>query len=225
MKENTLKIITSFILVFIAGFADTATFTAGGEIFSAHVTGNFVVFGYKLATEPGWRDYTSLLTFPVFILAVYCTGILNNKIKSERILYLIMGSILCFAALLSYAHHEKWIVAEYMIFGIVMLIVFAMGIQNAVNKIYSKSTFGPTTVMTGNVTNATLNFCKAYTSKSKDDEKKEDFMQILIMMIGFLLGCFLGAKLAFHYGLMVLAIPGILALIYFGIFYKSRATA
>lgn len=216
MKEETLKIITSFILVFIAGFADTATFTAGVEIFSAHVTGNFVVFGYKLATQPGWHDYTSLLTFPIFIIAVYCTGLFNNKFKNERLLYIVMGIILIISGILSYVNAGMEVVENNFTFGIVMLTVFAMGIQNAVNKIYSKSTFGPTTVMTGNVTNATLNFCKAYTSESKDDEKKENFKQILIMMIGFLLGCYLGAKLASHYGLMVMLIPGIVALVYFG---------
>src|SRR5690606_17943539 len=97
-----------------------------------------------------------LLTFPVFIVAVYFTGYLNSIIKNERSLYLIMGTILAISGLLAHFIGKNYAIESVVNFYIVLVVVFALGIKNAINKLYGKSTFGPTTVMTGNVTKATL---------------------------------------------------------------------
>lgn len=226
MENNSLKTLSNFLLVFVAGFADTATFTAGNEVFSAHVTGNFVVFGYKLMNNPQLADFKILLTFPVFVLAVYLTGVLNNKLKDERKLYLLMSLILLVASAMAYFNYADDNQMSIFNFSVVLIIVFAMGIQNAVNKLYDKSTFGPTTVMTGNVTKATLDFCNAYLSEDKAEEKKVSFKRVLVLISGFLIGCTLGALLAGKYGLSVLIVPAVLVFLYYSfVFPKHQAVS
>lgn len=40
-------------------------FTVADGLFSAHITGNFVVFAYKLSNRPQLRDFINLTGFPV----------------------------------------------------------------------------------------------------------------------------------------------------------------
>jgi len=44
-------IFTSIILSFVAGYADTSTFVGADGLFSAHVTGNFVILAYDIVTN------------------------------------------------------------------------------------------------------------------------------------------------------------------------------
>ena len=225
MENNISKIISNFLLVFVAGYADTATFTSGNEVFSAHVTGNFVVFANKLVHNPQLSDYRILLTFPVFILAVYCTGYLNSIIKNERSLYLIMGTILAISGLLAHFIGKNYAMESLVNFYIVLVVVFALGIKNAINKLYFKSTYGPTTVMTGNVTKATLDFCHAFMSKEKDVDARSSFWRMLILIVGFLIGCISGALLSAEYGLVVLLIPASLIILYYSLFFPKKEIA
>ncbi|MET1057588.1 MAG: DUF1275 family protein, partial [Pedobacter sp.] len=49
MEEKQDKIwFVTLLLTIIAGYCDTVTFVAADKIFSAHVTGNFIVFAYQL---------------------------------------------------------------------------------------------------------------------------------------------------------------------------------
>lgn len=225
MENNISKIISNFLLVFVAGYADTATFTSGNEVFSAHVTGNFVVFANKLVHNPQLSDYRILLTFPVFIVAVYFTGYLNSIIKNERSLYLIMGTILAISGLLANFIGKNYAIESVVNFYIVLVVVFALGIKNAINKLYGKSTFGPTTVMTGNVTKATLDFCHAFMGKEKDVDARKSFWRMLILIVGFLIGCISGALLSAQYGLVVLLIPATLILLYYSLFFSKKEIA
>jgi len=42
---------TSIILSYVAGYADTSTFIGADRLFSAHVTGNFVILPYEIVTN------------------------------------------------------------------------------------------------------------------------------------------------------------------------------
>ena len=53
----------------MAGFVDTVGFVALFGVFTAHVTGNFVLLGAQLA-RPGQGAAIKLLAFPAFIVAV-----------------------------------------------------------------------------------------------------------------------------------------------------------
>jgi uncharacterized membrane protein YoaK (UPF0700 family) len=68
-QEKSLVTIT-LLLSFVAGFCDTVTFVAAGELFSAHVTGNFIVFAYDVIRHADVTGWQKLITFPVFIISV-----------------------------------------------------------------------------------------------------------------------------------------------------------
>jgi uncharacterized membrane protein YoaK (UPF0700 family) len=60
----------SLILSAVAGYCDTATFIAGNGTFSAHVTGNFIIFAAEAVLNANPNAWVKLITFPVFIIAV-----------------------------------------------------------------------------------------------------------------------------------------------------------
>ncbi|WP_163024490.1 DUF1275 family protein, partial [Pseudomonas viridiflava] len=46
-KQPNIWFVT-LVLTIIAGYCDSITFVAADKIFSAHVTGNFIVFAYQM---------------------------------------------------------------------------------------------------------------------------------------------------------------------------------
>src|SRR3954463_1939312 len=62
----------SSVLSFIAGYVDTAVFIGLFGLFTAHVTGNFVLIGSQLVHRTG-EVWPKLLAFPAFILGVAAT--------------------------------------------------------------------------------------------------------------------------------------------------------
>lgn len=212
------KMLSSMILSFSAGFADTSTFVSAGQVFSAHVTGNFVVFAYKMSQGLQLEDFISLLTFPVFILAVFFSGIYNKKYQSESSMLILSGLILCSSAVMALVGKMGMVHLPWLSILVTMAVVFAMGILNAANKLCPASTYGPTTVMTGNVTKATLEFYHAFFTKDKSSNQKSAFRQTLVLIMGFLIGCFMGAVISSEVGLVSILIPGLLILIYCWVF-------
>jgi hypothetical protein len=61
-------------LAFVAGFVDTCGFVALAGLFSAHVTGNFVLLGASLVL-PHAGELAKLLALPVFVVAVAATRV------------------------------------------------------------------------------------------------------------------------------------------------------
>src|SRR5687768_2807377 len=84
----------SLLLTFVAGYCDTVTFIAANEIFSAHVTGNFIVLAYDLVNRSNGDTWTKLLTFPMFVAAVMVGGWLAGKSTREYLLLLVEGGLL-----------------------------------------------------------------------------------------------------------------------------------
>jgi uncharacterized membrane protein YoaK (UPF0700 family) len=168
----------TLLLASIAGFCDTITFVAADRVFSAHVTGNFIVFAYDVVTDSDKRAWIKFMTLPIFIISVMTGG---------------------------------WIV------------VLAMGLQNTFGKVFSKETYGPTTMMTGNVTQAALDLGIFFRSKFKDDEARLSLRKLGANIGGFLGGCLLGAVLGKQVGLAAIALPG-LALAYCHLVKARSAT-
>ncbi|MFC4820671.1 YoaK family protein [Dokdonella ginsengisoli] len=147
------------LLAFVAGFVDTAGFVALFGLFTAHMTGNLVLIGDSLATHRAGIA-AKLLAFPVFLLVVAATRL--YELRARR-----LGRDAAVPILLA----EMAVLAAFLVAGVLaapftdaaaagtilvgLLGVAAMSIQNA----SSRSVFaghGPTTVMTGNVTQVTM---------------------------------------------------------------------
>ena len=208
----------TLLLSSTAGFCDTSTFVAVDQIFSAHVTGNFIVFAYEVIRGSDTSSWIRLSTFPVFIISVLIGGWVMGRSSKKYALLIAEGTILIIGGLLAWslkvsgADHRNW--ATYFD---VMLVVFGMGFQNAFGKIFSKETYGPTTVMTGNVTQAALDIFNMITSKLKDAATLSSFKRQFVTIGGFLIGCLAGAVVTNYVGLTAVALPGLIMVIYFGL--------
>lgn len=143
------------VLGFTAGYVDTVGFVALFGLFTAHVTGNFVLIGAELA-QPGHGVLMKLLAFPAFVLAVAMTRLMTISL-SQR------GKPLLRPVLLL----QLVFLGGFMVVGLLAVPVTdtaaplallagvlgatGMGVQNAGSRLVL-SQLAPTTVMTGNVT-------------------------------------------------------------------------
>lgn len=139
----------------VAGYVDTLGFVALYGLFTAHVTGNFVLIGSELS-KPSHSVLLKFLAFPAFVGAVALSRLLS--IWSERMGIVPLRGLLIF---------EASAMASFMISGIVaepiassssngailtgILGAVAMGVQNGMARL-ELTKLTPTTVMTGNVT-------------------------------------------------------------------------
>jgi uncharacterized membrane protein YoaK (UPF0700 family) len=203
----------TLLLTMIAGYCDTVTFVAADSIFSAHVTGNFIVFAYQIIKGSDLHAWVKLLTFPVFILAVIVGGRIALKATNRYSILFWEGIILVLSGITCYLFGYLGIVSEWTIYTIAMTTVFAMGLQNAFGKLYAKETHGPTTMMTGNVTQASLDLGNLLKNGLKDVDVLLSFKKQLVTIIGFLVGCFLGAVAGKFFGLGTLVFPGVAMII------------
>lgn len=210
------------IMAFSAGFVDTSTFTVADGLFSAHITGNFVVFAYKLSSHPQLRDFINLISFPVFILAVILTRKMDSHYKNEKGIFASIGIFLMVAGCIAFLLKQNYIATGFVYHSMLMLIVFSMGIQNTVTRLYTNSAFGPTTVMTGNVTKAILDFF-SYISTQRTFEKLIELQKSLVLLTGFSIGCIFGALISARFGLVSMLIPGVLISVFFTV--SSRKTS
>jgi uncharacterized membrane protein YoaK (UPF0700 family) len=142
-------------LSFVAGYVDTVGFVALFGLFTAHVTGNFLLIGATLV-RGGAGLVTKLLALPVFIIVVAMVtafvraGERAGRDRSVAVMTLEIGCLAAFGAVGMWAAP---IVAPdappAMVAG--LLGVCAMAVQNAASRRLFSS-MAPTTVMTGNVT-------------------------------------------------------------------------
>lgn len=203
----------TLLLTMIAGYCDTVTFVSADAVFSAHVTGNFIVFAYQFVKGSDIHAWIKLLTFPVFILAVIAGGRIAGKVLNHYTILFWEGFLLLLAGILVAAFSYNGMFTETMMYTVTMMAVFAMGLQNAFGKLYAKETHGPTTMMTGNVTQASLDFGNLIKNGFKDADALNSLKKQLILIIGFLTGCFLGAFAGRQFGLVTLIVPGLAMII------------
>src|ERR1700744_2930638 len=93
---------TTLLLAFCGGFCDTATYVGGHGTFSAHVTGNFILFAYDLVYHGDALSWLKLLTFPVFVIAVAVGGKMAKKSADGRTLLLAEAILMLLTGLADY---------------------------------------------------------------------------------------------------------------------------
>lgn len=146
-------------LAFVAGFVDAAAFVALAGLFTAHVTGNFVLLGAELvSTSTG--VVAKLLALPVFVAAVAATRLVALALEMRK--RAPLPWLLAFEASLLFAFCLSGILLSpigspdgFKAVFVGMLGVAAMGIQNAVGRL-ALGHLAPTTVMTLSVTQAVI---------------------------------------------------------------------
>lgn len=211
------------LLSFVAGFVDTAGFIGLSGIFTAHVTGNFVLAGASLArAEAG--VWVRLSMFPVFVLAVVAGAALAHRAKRSgrglRVLLLAEAGGLALLLAGGIAWQDRLasgiLAPEVGILG--ALGVLAMGIQNALMRAEA-SALPATTVMTGNFTA----FVSDLTSLMLDAGNpgaavaaRQRLQRVWPALAGFTAGAALGAigivRLGFGTLVLPLVVVGLLAI-------------
>ncbi|WP_212004004.1 YoaK family protein [Chitinophaga sp. HK235] len=210
-QKHSINWVT-FLLAWVAGYCDTATFVSGDSIFSAHVTGNFIVFAAQVSSgSTSATAWIKLITFPVFVIAVMAGGWLVEKSPKKYRILLIEGIILTFCGLAAFLLPILTTWEEKLVtYLIVMITVLGMGLQNAFGKLFSKETHGPTTMMTGNVTQAALDLGNIIRKGIPGNEiSLSSLYKQLVTIGGFLAGCIIGALLSRWVGLSAMMIPGV----------------
>ena len=94
-----------------------------------------------------------------------------------------------------------------------MIVVFALGLQNACGRYFAKEVLAPTTVMTGNVTQIIIDLTTYL--KNKDPEKqnlKLKIMHAMYVIFPFLIGCIVGGLITKTIGLGSTVFIGLLML-------------
>jgi len=208
-KQNNIWFVT-LILTIIAGYCDTITFVAADKIFSAHVTGNFIVFAYQMIKGSDGDAWIKLLTFPIFMFSVMAGGWISARFSNRHFLLLCEGIILLLGGAIAYSlgYIDNGEITWPM-YLVTMIVVFAMGLQNAFGKLFAKETYGPTTMMTGNVTQFALDIRSFCNSGFKNADFLSGINKGLITLGGFLIGCLLGAWIGQLFGLVGILLPGI----------------
>ncbi|WP_310391305.1 YoaK family protein [Hymenobacter sp.] len=212
METDDKVLYLSLLLTFVAGFCDTVTFIAADELFSAHVTGNFIVFAYHVVQDAATANWAKLLSFPVFVAAVVAGRWLAQKSTNHYALLLAEGGLLLTSGLLALVLAWTGTAAPWLWQLTAMTVVFALGLQNTFGKLFAKETYGPTTVMTGNVTQAALDVAERLAGPRREPGPTGSVKNQLLVIGGFLFGCLTGAIGAKLLGLWPVALPGLLLL-------------
>ena len=155
VKGTSHPIAVSALLAFTAGFVDTVGFIALFGLFTAHVTGNFVLIGAALIDSHEGL-VSKLLALPLFVLAVAATRLFilaRERRAHDATVPVLIGQLaflgLFLACGLWLAPFDRADAPAAILTG--MSAVVAMAIQNAAARTLFAS-LAPTTVMTGNVT-------------------------------------------------------------------------
>ena len=207
--------LVSTLMAFTAGFVDTCGFVALFGLFTAHVTGNFVLIGAALASpRPG--ILAKLLAFPVFILIVAATQAFLHHCKRNghdpvRAVLLGQASFLAlFLGLGMWASPVQDADAPLTIL-IGLFGVAAMAIQNVASRTVF-SGHAPTTVMTGNVTQTVMDAVEvAYGADAAPAKLR--LQKMLPPVLGFTIGAVTGGLGFAAAGFACLALP-LLAVLY-----------
>jgi len=143
------------LLSFVAGFTDTVGFVALFGLFTAHVTGNFVLLGAALI-HPHNGLLAKLLALPAFILAVSAATMHVRACERRRkpaLATLTVVQMLLLAGFSAAGIAASPVVDADAPLAVLagLLGVCAMGVQNASARLLLAE-LPPTTVMTGNVT-------------------------------------------------------------------------
>jgi uncharacterized membrane protein YoaK (UPF0700 family) len=209
-----------FVLSVIAGSTDAIGFLGLNGLFTAHITGNIVVLAAQVvAGNPTIISY--ILSVPVFMLVLLLTRLLAGGLERSGIStlapLLLLQLIVLAAFLVLCVTAGPWHDADAILAIIAgMFGVAAMAVQNALVQISMKKS--PTTaVMTTNVTHFMLDLGETLVAgdAGKIAAARDRAMRTLPVLVGFTIGCGLGAAGEAIAGFWSLALPTGLALLTF----------
>ncbi|MRW86023.1 DUF1275 domain-containing protein [Pseudoduganella sp. FT26W] len=194
-------------LGFLAGYVDTLGFVGLFGLFTAHVTGNFVLIGRALI-EPSQSIFIKLLVFPVFILFVALTRLATvhwDRSGGKTLRNSFLFQLAMMAATVICAWQAAPVVEASAPLTLLTgsLCAGAMAIQNAYGKLLLGKT-SATTVMTGNVTGLVIELVD---SLRGDPEAIGRCKKLTWPVLAFAAGCMSGGVAFVTFGFHGLLLP------------------
>src|SRR3981189_1175800 len=202
----------------IAGSGDAIGFLGLGGLFTAHVTGNLVILAAHLVSGTG-APVAPMLSVPVFVVTLGLTRLLAGAL--ERVGFASLRPLLLLQLLLLVGFLVLCVSAGPRIdpdasIAILagMLGVSAMAVQNALVQVSLKGA-PSTAVMTTNITRFMMDVGDVMLERKPADVAKarDRAMRTWPAIVGFAIGCGLGATCEAAIGLRSLALPAGLALL------------
>ena len=204
------------VMSFGAGYVDAMGFVALQGLFTSHVTGNFVTLGASLAL--GTSGVTAkLLALPMFCLVIVLARLLAHRLAGRlpvlRTMLAIQLALLALGAVLGVrlGPFPEGDAMPALITG--MVLVAAMAIQNAVQRIHLASS-PPTTIMTGTTTQIMLDLADLGLHQLPEARAVLEgrLGRMVAAVVSFGLGCAAAATAFVFIGKWCFAIPPVLGL-------------
>jgi uncharacterized membrane protein YoaK (UPF0700 family) len=200
------------LLSFNGGFVDTAGFLGLQGLFTAHVTGNFVTLGATLVMGTH-GVLAKVLALPEFAIVVAAARLAGSLLRARGIpvLRILLGAkvffLLAFFVLaVSLGPFPDSDAPAALLTGFAG--VAAMAVQNAVQRIHF-ARLPPTTIMTGNSTQAVLDAVDLLRGAKDNDAAtvRARFAATVRAVIWFAAGCAAAAALFAWAGFWCLIVP------------------
>ena len=199
------------VLSLNAGFVDTAGFLALQGLFTAHVTGNFVTLAATLVSGTH-GVIAKLLALPEFIVVVIVARLLGAALRARglpalRLLLVAKVTFLLafFVLAVALGPFPDSDAPAALLAGFAG--IAGMAVQNAVQRVHYSS-LPPTTLMTGNTTQAALDAVDLLHGGNGDlTTTRARFGRTVQSIAWFAGGCALAAVLYYWIGFWSLAVP------------------
>jgi len=197
-------------LGFLAGYVDTLSFLALFGLFTAHVTGNFVLIGASLANASHEGVLLKLLAFPAFIAGVALARILVVVVEKRGgaalrpalllQLVLLLGFMACGLAATPLGPGPGLMATAAGLLG-----AAGMGAHSATSRLLLGH-LAPTSMMTGNVTQIVIDLVDA--ARGADDPGlKARCGKFIWPLAAFAAGCVAAAFGFRWFGFAALVVP------------------
>jgi uncharacterized membrane protein YoaK (UPF0700 family) len=202
------------ILALIAGYVDTVGFVALFGLFTAHVTGNFVLIGAEVAGV-GQGMLLKLLAFPAFVVGIALSSVIFKFLErslsahAASALYLLQAMLLASFLVTGLIATPITDPSAAMVLVCGVLGTMAMGVQNARGRLLQVTSL-PNTVMTGNVTQIVLDVIELIhrgMAGEHGQKVEERLMSTLVAMCSFALGAICGAMAYVSFSFSAIALP------------------
>jgi len=209
---SSMRIGLAALLSFNGGFVDTAGFLGLQGLFTAHVTGNFVTLAATLVMGTH-GVIAKLLALPEFAIIVALARVsgLAMRARGMPALPILLVAKVCFllaffvlaVALGPFPDSDA---PAALLTGFAG--VAGMAVQNAVQRVHLTS-IPPTTLMTGNTTQAVLDAVDLIWGVKQDDTAaiRARFVRTLRGIVWFAVGCAVAAVLYYWSGFWCLIVP------------------
>jgi len=197
-------------LGFIAGYVDTLGFVALFGLFTAHVTGNFVLIGSEMAHPHGGPLLLKILAFPAFIFGIVFSRLVVAGLQSNgrhALFYLYIIELFLLTAFMALGTLAEPIGSEVSFYAGLAGIVgaMAMGTHSGYSRLLL-SHLVPTAMMTGNVTQLVIDTVDVIRGAA-DDNVKRRCKKFLWPVLSFSVGA-VGAAFAYQwFGFLALLLP------------------